>query len=877
MYLRRRFWLVDAQRETEALAAIGVDPKGSKHYVYRSVPGACPLPHLLCSTQRLVEEYLAAVVAGEPRQILQRPSSRRGVDDFVDAAREIGVDLDEYLGEYRAKRTFRTDPTNAADDVDSSPLRSDAPLAVYTLDRRWVGWRLENVRMFFVTDEAGAETLAAVGVDPTGNKHYAYKSTGDVPGAPSLACSSTRLVEEYLAAIVAGRPVEELNAASPRWPEGFVKFERWYEDETRMMADGRYIKPYVLLGWALPRAQGLPEAERAPAPALDVAADATAATDGTTNDPHPSSSPSPPPPPGAIEVRRLVAVAEETVAKDRHYAYAQIDDLGGTLAELPRSGVNNRMVVAWLEHALEWRAGAPHAPFAPEAAAAAASALAARAGSGAVDPDGEPAEGPSAGRSARERKRPQFLAQEPEPEPKRAKAEAGSKGSKGASCGNGGGAAGAGNDGEGSGEPPWAVQRMHKGAKLVLCHEWWDPSRAAAQPSFPATRADSAMEEAPWVARMLPTVHLVTRRKGAPGSLAYDPRHGIASAAPAVATAADAPGATAVKTEDGAPPAPAGGTSGDGGEAGANGAAAGEGGAGAALAAASAAAASGRAQNTQAGARDGQQRGGQPPPRAGGTPGDAGEGAGAGAGAGSGSGIGKDGGGAGPASEDKDSGRARASVVQPPAFSPQDSVIRGRCGFRTSLCTVGASEGDAHFEVVIRRMEAGSARVRVGWATDEVDRSMPVGADSHGYGYRDADGARMHEGEVYGRSQPRADAAGASARARAPSSPAGPAGVGFAEGDVVGCRAKGGGPQTAEILFYRNGVPDGAFGSVAVGGRTLYPAVSLFTRGTRAAAGVAEVEVNFGEGGWLHPPLGEEVGGLLGKVSLPTPLSMMLE
>ena len=709
-----------------------------------------------------------------------------------------------------------------------------------------------------------------------------------------------------------------------------------------MMADGRYIKPYVLLGWALPRAQGLLEAERAPSPKLNLAADAAAATDGTTNDPQPSSSPSPPPPPGAIEVRRLVAVAEETVAKDRHYAYAQIDDLGGTLAELPRSGVNNRMVVAWLEHALEWRAGAPHAPFAPEAAAAAASALAARAGSGAVDPDGEPAEGPSAGRSARERKRPQFLAQEAEPEPKRAKAEAGSKGSKGASCGNGGGAAGAGNDGEGSGEPPWAVQRMHKGAKLVLCHEWWDPSRAAAQPSFPATRADSAMEEAPWVARMLPTVHLVTRRKGAPGSLAYDPRHGIASAAPAVATAADAPGATAVKTEDGAPPAPAGGASGDGGEAGANGAAAGEGGAGAALAAASAAAASGRAQNTQAGARDGQQRGGQPPPRAGGTPGDAGEGAGAGAGSGSGSGSGsgKDGGGAGPASEDKDSGRARASVMQPPAFSPQDSVIRGRCGFRTSLCTVGASEGDAHFEVVIRRMEAGSARVRVGWATDEVDRSMPVGADSHGYGYRDADGARMHEGEVYGRSQPRADAAGASAGARAPSSPAGPAGVGFAEGDVVGCRvrfhgarkgaaaggseagaaaegpgggdgggggsggggsggdgsdgdedeggdgaggvgggrqAKGGGPQTAEILFYRNGVPDGAFGSVAVGGRTLYPAVSLFTRGTRAAAGVAEVEVNFGEGGWLHPPLGEEVGGLLGKVSLPTPLSMMLE
>ena len=41
------------QRNRDRLAAIGVDPKGSKHYVYRSVPGACPLPHLLCSTQRL--------------------------------------------------------------------------------------------------------------------------------------------------------------------------------------------------------------------------------------------------------------------------------------------------------------------------------------------------------------------------------------------------------------------------------------------------------------------------------------------------------------------------------------------------------------------------------------------------------------------------------------------------------------------------------------------------------------------------------------------------------------------------------------------------------------------------------------------------------
>ena len=64
-----------------------------------------------------------------------------------------------------------------------------------------------------------------------------------------------------------------------------------------MMADGRYIKPYVLLGWALPRAQGLPDPHRAPAPKLNLTPDTTAATDGTTNDPHPSASPSPPPPP----------------------------------------------------------------------------------------------------------------------------------------------------------------------------------------------------------------------------------------------------------------------------------------------------------------------------------------------------------------------------------------------------------------------------------------------------------------------------------------------------------------------------------------------------------------------------------------------------
>ena len=680
-----------------------------------------------------------------------------------------------------------------------------------------------KVRKFLLRDGAGNEILAAVGVDGTGGKHYMYESTGEVPGAPPIFCSNMKLVEAYMHELVAGTPHEvmqeqftrkkpsapprrpalksskgaskakprmeglaeietpdglreaagKMNSAQPRWPPGFTGFSYWEEEPMRLMEDGRYIKPYVMVGWVVPSNEGATAGVGGTAGRQTIDANAT----GEAKDGHDRPSP----PPGAVMVKRLVAVAVETEAKDRHYTYEQVDDFGGFLSPLPTAGVNYRMVSMWLDHVLTWRVDEMHPPFQFESVGVSARR------------DEEEQVG-----AIRERKKPQLFAKEPEKaqhKPTR-QAKQLDKANKDFAP----------NEGEGSGMPPFVVQRMMKGVRLVLGHAWWDDAvTAGSVPSHKPTRGDAAMEEAPWVAKMLPTRHLITRdrfgqRTGMARSTGvYDPSKGIGIG-----------GALQAKLKE---------------EGTANGDAPSNG-----------CVVAGKGKDAKHGKGD------------------------------------------------SSSGNKR--VVQPPTFSPQECVIRGRRGFRTSICTQGCSDGDRYFEVHMRKLGA-TGHARVGWALPSADKSMPIGTDAYGYGYRDIDGAKMHEGEVYGRSLSLTSPQGRVIAAAGGGPP-----EGFSEGDVVGCRicftegdvadepGEGEGrsrSSTAEIRFYRNGVLDGVFSSVDAMGRTFFPAVSLYTRGGERDAEVAECEVNLGENGWASPPAdaGEDMCGIV--LSLAGAFPLLLE
>lgn len=191
--------------------------------------------------------------------------------------------------------------------------------------------------------------------------------------------------------------------------------------------------------------------------------------------------------------------------------------------------------------------------------------------------------------------------------------------------------------------------------------------------------------------------------------------------------------------------------------------------------------------------------------------------------------------------------------------SPDRLSITGHKGYRTARATHGVHTGTWYCELTPTHLGA-SGHVRVGWCTHKVELQAPVGFDVYGYGFRDIQGSKIHNGlrEAYS-----------------------PGGASFGEGDVVGLLIhlpEGGRPierrkwtvvrykgqmfyedekeQIPEKLpgscihFVVNGVPQGpAFTDLMEG--TWYPAVSIFTKPDQAEG--ATVTANFGPV-FRHPP-----------------------
>ena len=117
----------------------------------------------------------------------------------------------------------------------------------------------------------------------------------------------------------------------------------------------------------------------------------------------------------------------------------------------------------------------------------------------------------------------------------------------------------------------------------------------------------------------------------------------------------------------------------------------------------------------------------------------------------------------------------------------------------------------------IENISSGEGHVRLGWATDSAALNAPVGSDSHGFGYRDSMGSKVHNGV-------RVDSYGEE----------------FGIGDVIGCHIvlDKGDPSRSEIRFFKNGIDQGtAFKGTLIHG-SYFPAVSLYRD--------ACVKVNFG-------------------------------
>jgi Set1/Ash2 histone methyltransferase complex subunit ASH2 len=69
--------------------------------------------------------------------------------------------------------------------------------------------------------------------------------------------------------------------------------------------------------------------------------------------------------------------------------------------------------------------------------------------------------------------------------------------------------------------------------------------------------------------------------------------------------------------------------------------------------------------------------------------------------------------------------------------------VSGSKGYRSVRATHGFHEGTHYCEVTLAHL-GGTGHARVGWGTAAAEINGPVGYDTHGYGVRDVDGARLH-------------------------------------------------------------------------------------------------------------------------------------
>ncbi|EFJ33380.1 hypothetical protein SELMODRAFT_439384 [Selaginella moellendorffii] len=154
-------------------------------------------------------------------------------------------------------------------------------------------------------------------------------------------------------------------------------------------------------------------------------------------------------------------------------------------------------------------------------------------------------------------------------------------------------------------------------------------------------------------------------------------------------------------------------------------------------------------------------------------------------------------------------------------------------GYRMVRATRGVVEGAWYFEITVEHLGK-TGHTRLGWCTQKGDVQAPVGYDSHGYGYRDLEGSKVHAAlrEPYGEAYIEGDTIGfyinlPNGAALAPKPP-----------EIVSFKGL---PYTAEtkeeplrplpggeIVFFRNGVYQGCAYKDIYAGR-YFPAASMYT------------------------------------------------
>ena len=72
--------------------------------------------------------------------------------------------------------------------------------------------------------------------------------------------------------------------------------------------------------------------------------------------------------------------------------------------------------------------------------------------------------------------------------------------------------------------------------------------------------------------------------------------------------------------------------------------------------------------------------------------------------------------------------------------------ISSKKGYRTARTNFGVEEGTYICEVTLEQLGI-DGHARLGFIGQKGELQAPVGFDSHGYGYRDIDGTKCHEGK----------------------------------------------------------------------------------------------------------------------------------
>lgn len=201
-------------------------------------------------------------------------------------------------------------------------------------------------------------------------------------------------------------------------------------------------------------------------------------------------------------------------------------------------------------------------------------------------------------------------------------------------------------------------------------------------------------------------------------------------------------------------------------------------------------------------------------------------------------------------------GLSKADKAAQLAVSDDRLSVTGAKGYRTVRASHGAHEGTWYCEVTVAHL-GDTGHCRLGWATKGAELQAPVGADAHGFAYRDLEGSKVHKGlrEDYGDAYSEGDVVGLLLHLP-------PGGRRMEPGEESVVRFKGALYTVADeqearplagsgVAFTKNGALQGvAYADILEG--TYYPAASLYTKHAQAEG--ATVSFNFGPDFKFAPP-----------------------